>query len=592
MSTFRKNRRLTATSCIAVNLYRGICIAVVCTMPTGFGSRALAAEAADTVGRVPIILRDVTEQTGIAFRHTDGSSGRRYIVETISAGMATFDYNGDGRIDVYFLNGAPLKGAKDTTTPRNALYRNDGNWKFTDVTEEVGLGDTGYGLGVAVGDYNNDGHPDLYVNNFVPNVLYHNNGNGTFSDGTKQAGVDNGDKVGAGVCFLDVDKDGDLDLYVANYVNFTYENHRTARFNGYPAYVGPMDFLPTPDTLYRNNGNGTFSDVSENSGIAAHKGTGMGMVCADYDNDGDTDIVVGNDVLGNFVFENDGTGKFEEVGLLTGLAYDHGGTAQGTMGLDCGDYDNDGLLDFHATSYQNDLATLYKNLGGGMFEDVTRPSNAGAKTLPFVTWGNGFADFDNDGYRDVFIACGHLHDNVEKFDTVTSYHTKNVVVRNLGNGKFADVSPLAGDGLAIKLSSRGAALDDLDNDGDIDVVVLNSRREPTLLRNDSPRENHWVQVRLQGTKSNRDAVGAHVKVIAGDLTQLAEVHSGRGYQGHFGTRLHFGLGKRNHVDRVEVDWIGGGHDVVENVKVDQLISITEGRGSAAAKSPLPRRKSH
>jgi len=530
-----------------------------------------------------IRLSNVTGRSGISFVHTDGSSGRRYIVESVCAGLALLDYDGDGDVDVYFLNGAPLRGTKMKTPPKNALYRNDGNWKFTDVTAKSGLGDTGYALGVAAGDYDNDGDQDLYVNNFGPNVMYRNNGDGTFTDVTARTGTANGNQVGAGACFLDIDGDGDLDLYAANYVDFTYENHQIARFNGYPAYVGPMNYRPTSDTLYRNDGDGTFTDVSVACGIAAHKGTGMGMVCADYDDDGDTDVFVGNDVAGNSIFENDGTGKFDEVGLITGLAYDLGGTAQGTMGVDCGDYNNDGRLDFHVTSYQHDLATLYKNLGEGTFEDVTRTTGAGAGTLPYVTWGNALADFDNDGDRDVFIACGHLHDNVELFDTVTSYHVRNVLLENTGDGKFVNVSGDCGDGLKVKLSSRGAALGDLDNDGDLDAVILNSRREPTVLRNDSKTGNHWIQVKLRGVKTNRDGVGARVKVVAGELTQIDEVHSGRGYQSHFGTRLHFGLGKRARVDRIEVRWIGGGTDVFENPGVDRLLTLTEGTGRSRAK---------
>ena len=530
-----------------------------------------------------IRFRDVTNQTGISFVHTDGSSGKRYIVETVSAGLALLDYDGDGYIDIYFLNGAPLRGTSVKVPPKNALYRNEGGWKFTDVTETAGVGDLGYGLGVAVGDYDNDGDPDIYLNNYGPNVLYSNNGDGTFTDVTEKAGVSNGRQVGAGACFLDIDKDGDLDLYVANYVNFTYENHQIVRFNGYPAYVGPMNYRPTPDTLYRNNGDGTFTDVSEESGIAAHKGTGMGMVCADYDNDGDTDIYVGNDVAGNSIFENDGTGRFEEVGLFTGLAYDVSGTAQGTMGVDCGDYNNDCLLDFHVTSYQRDLATIYRNLGNGSFEDVTRITGAGDGTLPHVTWGNGLVDFDNDGDRDIFIACGHLHDNVELFDNVTSYHVQNILLENVGREKFINISDRCGDGLTVKLSSRGAGFDDLDNDGDVDAIILNSRREPTILRNDSSGNNHWIQIRLKGVKTNRDGIGAHVKVTAGDLTLLDEVHSGRGYQSHFGMRLHFGLGNRDKIDRIEVRWIGGGIDIFENVAVDQLITLTEGGSKSSLK---------
>ena len=529
-------------------------------------------------GAGPIVLRDVSAECGVDFVHTDGSSGRHYIVETVCSGLALFDYDGDGDEDIYFLNGGALPGTKFDRPPRNGLYRSDGNWKFTNVTEQAGVGDPGHGLGVSAADYDNDGDLDLYVNNFGPNVLYRNNGDGTFSDVTKQAGVANGDQVGAGACFLDMDADGDLDLYVSNYVAFTYQNHRDVRFNGYPAYVGPLDYEPTADTLYRNNGDGTFSDVSAESGVAAHQGPGMGMICFDFDQDGDTDIVVGNDMAGNFVFQNDGHGKFEEVGLLSGLAYDLSGKPQGTMGIECGDYDNDGLLDVFATSYQQDLATLYRNQGGGVFEDVTRRTGSGVGTLEHVTWGCGIADFDNDGYRDMFVACGHLHDNVEKFDSTTAYRVRNLVLRNTGEGRFVDVSAQAGDGLQAEFSSRGAAFDDLDQDGDLDVVILNSREKPTFLRNDSPGDHHWLQIRLRGVRTNRDGVGSIVRIQAGDLTLVDEIHSGRSYQSHYGMRLHFGLGGNRQVDRIEVHWLGGGVDVLENIPADQQLTITQSAG--------------
>ena len=526
----------------------------------------------------PILLHDVTKETGITFVHTDGGSGLHYVMETVSAGLALFDYDGDGNIDVYFLNGAPLKGTKVDVAPKNALYRNEGNWKFTDVTEKAGVGDLGYGLGVAVGDYDNDGDPDIYLNNYGPNVLYSNNGDGTFTDVTKKAGVDNGFHVGAGTCFLDMDKDGDLDLYVSIYFEFSYEKHVTMTTKGFPVYANPRFYPPLPDFLYRNNGDGTFTDVSKSSGVGDHAGWGMGTVCSDYDNDGDTDIFVANDVAENFLFQNDGTGRFEEVGLMAATAYDLHGDEQGSMGVDCGDYDNDGLLDFYVTSYQGQLATLYRNLGSGMFEDLTLVTGAGAGTLPHVTWGNSFVDFDNNGFRDIFVACGHLQDNVEKFDDTTTYTARNILLLNTGDGKFRDVSDESGDGMKIKLSSRGAGFDDLDNDGDVDVVILNSRREPTVLRNDSPSKGHWLQVRLKGVKTNRDGIGARVIVNAGDLTLIDEVHSGRGYQSHYGTRLHFGLSNREKVDRIEVRWIGGQVDVFENIAVDKIVTLIEGQG--------------
>ena len=552
-SQFDTPRRWTAITCLLL-----------------FATGAMAAD------ECAIRLTDVSGETGVTFKHTDGSTGRRYIVETVTAGMATFDYNDDGLIDIYFVNGAPTREAQFETPPRNALYRNDGNWQFTDVTDEAGVGDTGYGLGVVVGDYDNDGDRDVYLNNFGPNVLYRNNGDGTFTDVTEQAGVGAGDKVGAGACFLDADADGYLDLYCANYVQFTYENHVETVVDGYPQYTGPKDYEPEPDDFFMNNGDGTFRNASKESGIASHHGTGMGMVCFDCDNDADTDIAVLNDVRGNFLFENDGSGHFQEIGLASGIAFSADGMELGSMGFDCGDYNNDGWLDLFQTAYASELPALYRNTGAGFFEDVTRASGAGAGCLPYVNWGTGFVDFDNDGDRDLFVANGHLQDNVHLYDTATSYEARNVLLMNTGDAKFVDVSDRCGDGLLPKLSSRGTAFDDLDNDGDVDAVILNSRRQPTILRNDSETGNHWIAIRLNGVKANRDGVGAQVRVRTGNLEQTDEVHSGRGYQSHHGLRLYFGLGKHNRADRIEVRWVGGRVDVIEDIAVDQLVTIREG----------------
>lgn len=532
----------------------------------------------------PIQLRDVTRQTGIPFVHSDGSSGRHYIVETVASGLALLDYDGDGHEDIYFLNGAPLPGSQIQPPPRNALYRNLGNWTFTDVTEQAGVGDPGYGLGVCVGDYDNDGDPDIYLNNFGPNVLYRNNGNGTFTDVTRSAGVGAGNQLGAGAAFLDMDGDGDLDLFVANYVGFTFETHQISHMNGFPAYVGPLQYPPTANLLYRNNGNGTFTDVSAAAGIAGLRGSGMGVIAADFDNDGDTDLIVGNDLRPNFILRNDGAGHFQEVGALLGMAYDFFGNVMGNMGVECADWNHDGFLDLYITTYQRQLSTLYQNGNGNSFTDVTRPTGAGAGTYPHVTWGTGVIDFDNDSHRDLFVACGHLIDNVERFDDTTRYHARNILLRNTGRGRFENVSDQSGDGLLPELSSRGAVFGDLDNDGDLDVVILNARREPTILRNDSPNQHHWLQVRLRGTKTNRDGIGARVTVVAGDLTQIDEVHSGRSYQSDFGKRLHFGLGSRTTVSEVRVRWIGGGVDVLRNVGVDRVLTVVEG---GAVPSPTP-----
>jgi hypothetical protein len=536
-----------------------------------------------TEAREQIDLQDVTDKTGITFVHTDGSSGRFYVMEAMTGGLALFDYDGDGWIDIYFPNGAPLPGASASPVPRHALYRNLGDWKFADVSGPAGAACTAFGLGITVADYDNDGFPDVYLSNFGPNLLYHNNGDGTFRDVTAQAGVTRGDRVGAGVCFLDLDADGDLDLFVANYVQFSYATHRPAQIAGLPFYPGPRDHEPETNVLYQNEGDGTFTDVSAESGIGLHAGTGMGVIGCDYDQDGDTDLYVANDGMANFLWQNDGHGKFQEVGISAGVAYDAAGLPQSSMGVDAGDYDRDGWLDLYVTAYQHESATLYRNLGQGFFHDATRLAGAGAGTQAHVTWGNGFADFDHDGDRDLFVACGHTDANAERRDPTASYRAGKILLKNLlaetGQARFGNVSDRAGDGLRVRRSSRGVGLDDLDNDGDVDAVVLNSRQAPTVLRNgyrEAGGTGHGLQIVLRGVRSNRDGVGARVRVHAGSLVQIEEVHSGRGYQSHYGTRLHFGLGSHDRVDRIEVQWLGGAGDVWEDVAADQILAIIEG----------------
>jgi hypothetical protein len=525
------------------------------------------------------LLNDVSQHSQIDFCHTDGSNGRLHIVETITAGVATFDYDGDGLIDIYFLNGAPLADQDTSARPQNRLYRNLGNMRFVDVTEEAGVGDPGFGLAVAVGDYDNDGYPDIYLSNFGRNVMYRNHGDGTFTEVAAANGTaaDEPRKVGGGTSFLDIDRDGDLDVFAANYVGYSCEERIHHTWRGMPIYPGPERFKPHAPHLFRNNSDGTFTDISEESGVGQHPGYGMGIVCADVDADGDTDIFVGNDGgTGNHLFQNDGKGNFEEIGLISGAAYSGIGLANNSMGADCGDYNNDGRLDFYVTSYQSQSATLFHNLGDASFEDVTRKTGAGLGSVNDVTWGCNFVDLDNDGHRDLFYVCGHLIDVVDLLDDTTSYLARPVVLRNTGRGRFVDVTASCGDGPAKKSVGRGLAVDDLDNDGDVDAVILNSRRPSTVLQNNSPGNNHWIQITLRGVASNRDGIGAWVKVTAGDLTQLDEVHSGRGYQSHSGTQLHFGLGNHRHVDRIEVRWIGGGTQTLVNVAADQAITVIEG----------------
>lgn len=522
-----------------------------------------------------LVFRDVTQQSGVNFRHTHGGCGKYYIVETVTAGLCLFDYDGDGDDDIYFLNGAPLAGCPQQEKTTNKLFRNDGGLHFTDVTAQAGVGDTGYGLGVVAGDYNNDGFLDLFVNNYGRKVLYRNNKDGTFSDVTVEAGVDNGSRVGAGALFLDIDADGWLDLYVGNYIVFDESKHIFHQLTGIPVYGSPEEYPPDKDTLFKNNGDGTFRDVTEISGIGRVAGTSMGMVAGDFDNDGDTDIFVGNDVRANFLFVNDGKGYFTESALERGVAYNGYGDENASMGVDCGDYDNDGWLDLFMSDYQNEWPVLYKNTGNGFFEDVTFSTGAGGRAYPYVNWGVGLVDFDNDGDKDIFIGNGHINDRIGEIDDTTAYRVANAVLRNDG-GKFVDVSATAGDLPNLVKSTRGVAFADLDLDGRVDVVILNSQDTADILRNVTDTDNHWIQIDLRQTGKNCFGVGSRVKVVAGELVQYDEVHAGRGYQSHWGLRLHFGLGSHDRVDRLEVHWHGGGHDIIENIPADQIITVSPG----------------
>ena len=523
-----------------------------------------------------IKLTDATKRSGISFRHTDGRGGKRYIVEYVSSGMATLDYDGDGLLDLYFLCGGKLRGSRLSDTPTNRLYRNLGKGRFQDVTVEAGVGDPGHGLGVAAADVDNDGDQDLYVNNFGPNVLYLNQGDGTFQRYTGPSDVSCGNRVGAGVGFLDIEGDGDLDLFVANYVAFTYENHVDHVYRGLSTYASPKDYQPEPDALFRNDGDGTFADVSRASGIADSSGTGMGSICTDFDRDGDTDIFVCNDVMANFLYRNDGRGTFMETGILAGVAYDYLGVRQGSMGVDAGDFDRDGFIDLFMTNFQDETPVMYRNSNAGYFEDATVQTGAVVAATPHVTWGVGFADFDNDTDQDLFVASGHLMENVAQAEDTQSYAAKNLLFRNDGRGRFQNVSATAGSGLTPVHVSRGAALADLDNDGDVDAVVLNSNATPTLMLNETQTNNHWLQIRLHGRTSNRDGVGAIVHVQAGRRTLVQEVYAGRGYQSHYGMRLHFGLGEKADTVEVVVRWPGGRSETFGDLRVDQLHQLRQG----------------
>ena len=531
-----------------------------------------ASPSAGVEGKTSFI--DVTETAGLGFQHVDGRSGQRYFLETVGSGAAFFDYDGDGLLDIYCVNSADLPGSHSLTLPTNRLYHNNGDGTFADVTDQAGVGDTGYGAGCAVADYDNDGDLDLYVTNFGGNVLYRNNGDGTFTDVTDHAGV-GGSRWSLGCAFADCDNDGFVDLYVTNYIDFNFEVHTDCTQKGVAAYCPPESFEGSPDTLYRNNGDGTFADVTASAGVYTKDGKGMGVVFGDYDNDGDVDCYVGNDAGENFLYQNRGDGTFTNVGWMAGVEADENGNVQGTMGVDFGDYDNDGLLDLIAVNYQQQPNALYRNDNGNFFTDVSFAAGM-VDSLPYVGWGADFFDVDNDGDKDLLIANGHLQDTIEQYDGTTTYRQHNHLLINNGQGGFAKAAMKAGNGLRSRKVSRGLATGDYDNDGDLDVLISNANDSAQLLRNDSGNLGNWILIRTVGTRSNRVGIGTRIKVQTGDLTQIDEVRGGSGYLSQNDLRLHFGIGPQKRIDRIEARWPSGVVDIIRDVAPNQIITITEG----------------
>ena len=526
---------------------------------------------------------DAAEEAGITVQNVTGQAEKRYIVEAKGGGAATFlDYDRDGDQDLYVINGSTLEGFPPGEAPTNVLYRNNGDGTFTDVTQQAGVGDTGWGMGCVAADYDNDGRTDLYVTNFGRNVLYRNNGDGTFTDATQQAGVGD-ERWGTGCAFGDYDGDGDLDLYVANYVtfdiNYKPKHGRENIWKGIKVMYGPRGLEGAADIFYRNNGDGTFTDVTEEAGLVDHaKAYGFTVLFGDYDNDGDQDIYVANDSVPNYLYRNNGDGTFTDVALVAGVGYSEDGREQAGMGAVFGDYDNDGWLDVFVTNFSDDNNTLYHNDGNGFFSEITFLTGLGEPSLPRVSWGTEFLDYNNDGYKDLFVATGHVYPQVDRYDFGTSYAQRNQLFENRKDGTFADVSDSVGEGLIIRKVSRGAAFGDYDNDGDIDVLVLNLGDRPTLLRNDGGNAHHWLKFRTIGTKSNRDGVGARITVITGDLSQIREVHIGSSFLSGNDIRPHFGLGSYTEADRVDIRWPSGTVEHFEHVPADRLIVLKEGEG--------------
>jgi len=519
---------------------------------------------------------DVTQEAGIHYKHTDGRSGQKYFMETLGAGAAFFDYDADGDPDLYFVNGAPLPGYVAQEVPTNCLYRNNGDGTFTDVTDESGVGDTGYGHGCAVGDYNNDGQLDLYVTNYGANRLYRNNGDGTFTDVAEIAGVTE-PRWSASCAFADYDRDGNLDLYVVNYIVFDIDENPWCglKEKGIRAYCEPDNFPAQSDTLFRNNGDGTFTDVTKSAGIYNITGKGLGVVWGDYNNDGAPDIYVANDSTENFFYHNNRDGTFEEIGFMVGVALSEDGAAENGMGTAFGDWNNDGWLDLTVTNYAQQTNTLYHNDADGFFTDATATTKTAQLTYPYLGWATAFIDYDNDGYQDLFVANGHLHENLAELGQQGTYGQRNLLFRNNYNGTFTEVSEILGPGMRLEDVSRGATFADYDSDGDIDIVVTNSNAAPRLLRNDGGNQKNYLQIRLIATQGTTDAIGARVKITTGELTQTREVRSGDGYLSQRDLTLHFGVADYVQIDSIEIQWQSGAKQLIKSVPANQVLSLKE-----------------
>ena len=528
-----------------------------------------------TIAFTEPIFIDVTESAGITFVHTDGRSGVRLFNEFLGSGGGFFDYDGDGDLDIYLVNGAVQTEGGQDQTPHNVLYQNNGDNTFTDVTDKAGVGSRTYGTGAAVGDYDNDGDIDLYVTNFGEDQLYRNNGDSTFTDVTTHAQVNNSN-WGTSCAFADVDNDGHLDLYVANYAAYAPENDIRCEERGVHVYCGPHAYPAVHDTFYKNNGDGTFTDMSvlyrPSDLMPQH---GLGVTFGDYDADGDTDLYVANDQDPNFLFQNSGSGNFLEVALISGVCYNDMGKEEAGMGADFGDYDNDGWLDLTVSNYQTETNTVYHNHDGTFFTDNTITSGIAEVTHGYLGWGIKLFDYDNDGYQDIFVANGHLMDNIDVLETHVTYPQRNLLFRNLGDGRFANVMSET-DGLTLEKVSRGAAIGDYDNDGDLDILVTNCNQRPDLLQNAIGNRNNWIQIQVVGQKSNRSGIGAKIKVVTGTHVQYWEVQSGGSYLSFHDLRAHFGVGKAEQIDLLEIRWLNGHIDRGTHLPVNRRFIAVEG----------------
>ena len=545
------------------------------------GHPSFSAARRQSVAITPVYFQNISSTSGVDFVLRNCATPHKYQIEPMVGGVAVFDFNNDGLLDIYFVNGAKIPElAKTAPEYWNRLYRNNGDGTFTDVTDAAGVKGEGFSMGVAAADYDNDGWQDLYVAGVNRNILYHNNGDGTFTDVTERAGAP-GAKFQHGkmwsICagWFDYDNDGWLDLFVVNYCvwGFDKDPFCGSRFTGVRVYCYPGEFDPLPNTLYHNNGDGTFTDVSASAGIREHLGKGMGVAFADYDADGYQDVFVANDTTRNFLFHNNGDGTFTELGLRVGVAYNGDGAALSYMGADFRDVDNDGLPDLFITAISNEMFSYFHNEGGGIFDDFTHRSLLGRLSIFSSGWSNGIFDLNNDGWKDLFSSNSHVNDRVE-MELNVPFKQRNAVYANLGS-EFANVSATAGDDFQVAAAHRGAAFGDLDNDGRIDVVVSRFDAPAEIFRNVSANAHHWLALKAVGVRSNRDGIGARIKLESESGTQYNQVTTSVGYASSSDRRVHFGLGKDTVVKKLEILWPSGVRQELTHIPVDQILTVTE-----------------